>query len=39
MECHNSLRETGHGLIIFGCKDELHIGSEMANVYGKLTIT
>ncbi|KIK91256.1 hypothetical protein PAXRUDRAFT_149907, partial [Paxillus rubicundulus Ve08.2h10] len=32
---HNKLSEMGHGLIVRGCEDELHAGSDIANVYGK----
>ena len=38
MEYRNGLGETGHGLIVSGQEAELHVGSEIANVYGKLTI-
>ncbi|KAF8442020.1 hypothetical protein L210DRAFT_987512 [Boletus edulis BED1] len=36
IEYRNNLGETGHGLIISGREDELHIGSEMANVYDEI---
>ncbi|KAF9224955.1 hypothetical protein BS17DRAFT_766280 [Gyrodon lividus] len=34
----NKLSETGHGLITGGCKDELHAGSDIANMYDDIQL-
>ncbi|KAF9235106.1 hypothetical protein BU15DRAFT_78338 [Melanogaster broomeanus] len=37
-EYRNKLGETGHGLVVGGCEDELHAGSDIANVYDDIQL-